>query len=316
MLPHVVAEACSEVCLSCEMFKHLLWQKLADLALEVHPSTSWVRSILKELCMSYRKLGHDKSAFHPLRAQEDNLDNLLLKVTWFRKQFDSAPTHVVNLDETACMVLPLRQTGWGPRAAKFDATIGNSKAITTVTVAMAMEQGPLLFLAQILHAGKTDAVLPRRPWEEGVMHSTSPNGWTTTDCILQFLRFIDSKFNPGGRPTQPCFLVWDLCTVHTSLETRQHVKDVFPWICLCYIAGSATASFKSFKASMRNAAIGDIAKHIGVGGNAGQSITDLGTTRAFKRSALGAWTKQLLLSLNKACCAPQCCPTLTLRLKR
>eukprot|EP00971_Amphidinium_carterae_P273845 5435157-Amphidinium_carterae.1 len=158
----------------------------------------------------------------------------------------------------------------------------------------------------ILHAGKTDAVLPHRPWEEGVIHSTSPNGWTTTDYTLQLLHFIDAKLNPGGKPTQPWPLVWDLCTVHTSVETRQRIKDVFPWICLCYIAGSATAYcqpldkaiFKSFRASMRNAATSDIAKYIGVGGNAGQSLKDLGVNRAFKRLELGQ--RLPLLSFNSS----------------
>eukprot|EP00971_Amphidinium_carterae_P200971 3987998-Amphidinium_carterae.1 len=59
-----------------------------------------------------------------------------------------------------------------------------------------------------------------------------------------------------------------------------------------YVAGFAPACcqpldkaiFQSFKASMRNAATFHIAKHIGVGGNAGQSIKDMGMNRAFKRS--------------------------------
>eukprot|EP00971_Amphidinium_carterae_P340328 6478606-Amphidinium_carterae.1 len=34
----------------------------------------------------------------------------------------------------------------------------------------------------------------------------------------------------------------------------------------------------------------------GVGGNAGQSIKDLGMNRAFKRSALGAWTKTVFVA--------------------
>eukprot|EP00971_Amphidinium_carterae_P203101 4030660-Amphidinium_carterae.1 len=56
-------------------------------------------------------------------------------------------------------------------------------------------------------------------------------------------------FNPGhGRtgPAQPWLLLWDLSLVYCahvtlSVATRQRIKDAFPWMCVCYIAGSATA---------------------------------------------------------------------------
>eukprot|EP00971_Amphidinium_carterae_P025938 511655-Amphidinium_carterae.1 len=50
-----------------------------------------------------------RQSTHPLRVQD-----------WFRKQFDIAPTHVVNLNETVwCFHFV--------KPAKFDATIGNIK---------------------------------------------------------------------------------------------------------------------------------------------------------------------------------------------
>ena len=48
-----------------------------------------------------------------------------------------------------------------------------------------MDRGPLDMLVQIVHAGKTDAVLPEQPWPELTHHVTSENGWATTTTILQ-----------------------------------------------------------------------------------------------------------------------------------
>ena len=51
---------------------------------------------------------------------------------------------VVNIDETSCKQAQLQ---------------GNAKEATTFTVAFSMDRGPLDMLVQIVHAGKTDAVL-------------------------------------------------------------------------------------------------------------------------------------------------------------
>ena len=58
----------------------------------------------------------------------------------------------------------MHQTGWGRRGTKHAQLQGNAKEATTFTVAFSMDRGPLDMLVQIVHAGKTDAVLPEQPW--------------------------------------------------------------------------------------------------------------------------------------------------------
>ena len=67
---------------------------------------------------------------------------------------------VVNIDEMSCRLLPVHQIGWGRRGVKQAQLQGNAKEATTFTVAFSMDRGPLDTLVQIVHAGKTDAVLP------------------------------------------------------------------------------------------------------------------------------------------------------------
>ena len=75
-------------------------------------------------------------------------------------------TRVVNIDETSCRLLPVHQIGWGLRGVKQAKLQGNTREATTFTVAFSMDRGPLDMLVQIVHAGKTDAVLPEQPWLE------------------------------------------------------------------------------------------------------------------------------------------------------
>ena len=51
----------------------------------------------------------------------------------------------------------------------------NAKEATTFTVAFRMDRGSLDVLVQIVHADKTDAVLPEQPWPERTLHVTSEN---------------------------------------------------------------------------------------------------------------------------------------------
>ena len=65
---------------------------------------------------------------------------------------------------------PVHQTGWGRCGKKQAQLQGNTKEATTFTVAFSMDRGPLDMLVQIVHAGKTDAVLPEQPWPERTHH--------------------------------------------------------------------------------------------------------------------------------------------------
>ena len=86
------------------------------------------------------------------------------------------------------------------------------------------------FLAQVIHKGKTSAVLPPRPWREGVLHSISANSWQHTEGIIDFIAFIDDAFNPEGAASPdakvPWLLVWDLASIHTSEATDDTEGEV------------------------------------------------------------------------------------------
>ena len=80
------------------------------------------------------------------------------------------------------------------------------------------------FLVEAVDKGKTPAVLPPRPWREGVLHSISENNWQHTEGIVHFTAFIDERFNPEGVASPdakvPWLLVWDWASIHTSEATR------------------------------------------------------------------------------------------------
>ena len=113
-----------------------------------------------------------------------------------------------------------------------------------LTLAMTMSPEVFTFLAQVIHKGKTSAVLPPRPWREGVLHTIAANSWQHTEGIIDFVAFIDERFNPEGAASPdakvPWLLVWDLASIHTSEATRTTLTEKFPWVSLCYILANST----------------------------------------------------------------------------
>ena len=95
---------------------------------------------------------------------------LFIKLCWQMSTYGVSEDRVVNTDETPCRLLPVHQLR-GVKQAQ-----GNTREATTFTVAFSMDRGPLDMLVQIVHAGKTDAVLPEQPWLEHPHHVTSENG--------------------------------------------------------------------------------------------------------------------------------------------
>ena len=186
----------------------------------------------------------------------------MLKICWFQETFNIPPSHTVNIDETSLRLLPLRRVGWLRAGEQARAVTGNEKEATTVTLAMTMSPEVFTFLAQVIHKGKTSAVLPPRPRREGVLHTISANSWQHTEGIIDFVAFIDERFNPEGAASPdakvPWLLVWDLASIHTSEATRTTLKEKFPWVSLCYIPANSTgynqpldiAVFKAFKSSV------------------------------------------------------------------
>ena len=123
---------------------------------------------------------------HSPALQEANTHRLFIKLCWLMDKHAVSADRVVNIDETSCQLLSVHQTGWSRGV----------KQATTFTVAFTMDRGPLDMLVQIVHAGKTDAVLPEQPWPEHTHHVTSENGWATT-TLLQLAATLEDVLNSG-----------------------------------------------------------------------------------------------------------------------
>ena len=92
---------------------------------------------------------------------------------------------------------------------------GNTRGATTFTVAFSMDPGPLDMRVQIVHARKTDAVLPEQLWRGQTHHVPSENGWATTTALLQLTATMDDVMNPG-KEEQAWILFWDMANIHAA----------------------------------------------------------------------------------------------------
>ena len=168
--------------------------------------------------LSRKKPAKCLKELHSPEQQHANTHRLFTKLCWLMDTHAVGADRVVNIDETSCRLLPVRQTGWGRRGKKRAQLQGNTKEATTFTIAFSMDRGPLDMLVQIVHAGKTDAVLPEQPWPELTHHVISENGWATTTTILQLAAALDNVLNPG-REGQSWILLWDVASIHASEAT-------------------------------------------------------------------------------------------------
>ena len=188
--------------------------------------------------------------------------------------FNIPPSDTVNVDETSVRLLPFRREGWLRTGEQASAITGNEKEATTVTFAMTMSPEVFTFLAQVIHKGMTSAVFPPRPWREGVLHSISANSRQHTEGTIDFIAFIDERFNPEGAASPdakvPWLLVWDLASIHTSEATRTTLMEKFPWVSLRYTLGNSigynqpldVAVFRTFKCIVSWQATTAMAKEI------------------------------------------------------
>ena len=149
---------------------------------------------------------------HSPEQQHTCIHRLFIKLCWLMEKHAVSAVRVVNIDETSCHLLLVRQTGWGRHGAKQAQLQGNTKEATTFTVAFSMDRGPLDMLVQIVHAGKTDTVLTEQPWLERTHHVTSENGWATTTTILQLAAALDDVMNPS-KEGQSWILLCDISSI-------------------------------------------------------------------------------------------------------
>ena len=190
-------EVTDVLCLSAVTIRGLVLEWLDAEGLDVRPSQSWVQRLLRGMRLSFKKPAKCLKELHSPALQEANTHRLFIKLCWLMDKHAVRADRVVNIDETSCRLLPVHQTGWGRRGVKQAQIQGNTREATTFTVALSMDRGPLDMLVQIVHAGKTDAVLPEQPWPERTHHVTSENGWATTTTLLQLVATLDDVMNPG-----------------------------------------------------------------------------------------------------------------------
>ena len=230
------------LCLSAVTIRSLVLEWLDAEGLDVHPSDWWVRNLLRGMRLSFKKPAKCLKELHSPEQQHANTHRLFIKLCWLMEKHAVGADRVVNIDETSCRLLPVHQTGWGRCGVKQAQLQGNTKEATTFTVALSMDRGPLDMLVQIVHAGKTDTVLPEQPWPERTHHVTSENGWATTTTILQLVATLDDVMNPG-REGQSWILLWDMASIHASEATLAAMKAAYPHVVLCFLPPQSTSYF-------------------------------------------------------------------------
>ena len=174
--------------------------------LDVRLCLSWVKGLLRGMRLSYKKLAKCVKELHCTEQQHANKHRLFIKLCWLMGKHAVSEDRVVNIDETTCRLLLVHQSGWGRRGVKQAQLQGNTRERTTFPVDFGMARGPLDVLVQIVHAGKTDAVLP-----EHTHHVTSENGWATTTTTLHLVPHprddvtnssVDPSLGHGQHPRQ------------------------------------------------------------------------------------------------------------------
>ena len=122
---------------------------------------------------------------------------------------------------------------------------------------------------QIVHAGKTDAVLLEQPWPERTRHVTSENGRATTTTILQLTTTLDDVLNPI-KEGQASILLWDEASTHASEPTLAAKNFTL----------SCCASFRSFKSCIQAQASATLARSVLDG-----SFDDVVMNKAWRRQS-------------------------------
>ena len=154
-------------------------------------------------------------------------------------------------------------------------------------------------LVQIVHAGRTDAVLPEQPWPERTHHVTSENGWATTTTILQLAAALHNVLNPS-REGQSWILLWDMTNIHASESTLTAMRATFPHVVLCFLPPQSTsylqhcdvAVFRSFKSCIQAQASTTLARSVLDG-----SFDGLAMNKAWRRQSSAEWASRAITDL-------------------
>ena len=190
--------------------------------------------------LSCKKPAKCVKQLHSPEQQRANTHRLFIKLCWQMSTCGVSADRVVNVDETSCRLLPGQQIGWSRRGVNQAQLRGNAKEATTFAVAFSMDRGPLDMLVQIVHAGKTDAILPAQPWLGRTHHVTSENGWATTTTILQLTATPDNVLNLS-KEGEAWILVWGMASIHASEATLTAMRAAFPHVVLCFFPPRSTS---------------------------------------------------------------------------
>ena len=155
---------------------------------------------------------------------------------------------------------------------------------------------------QVVHAGKTDAVLPDKPWPERTHHVISDNGWATTTTVLQLAAALDNVLNPGWEG-QSWILLWDMASIHASEATLAAMRAAFPHVVLCFLAPQSTsylqpcdvAVFRSFKSCVQGQASATLARAVLDG-----SFEALAMNKAWRRQSSAEWAARAVTDILDA----------------
>ena len=290
------------LCLSAVTIHGLVHEWLDAEGLDVRPCYSWVTRLLRGMRLSFKKPAECLKEIHSPEQQHANTHRLFIKLCWLMDKHAVGADRVVNIDETSCRLLPVHHNGWGRRGTKQAQLQGNTKEATTFTVAFSMDRGPLDMLVQVVHAGKTDAVLPEQPWPERTHHVTSENGWATTTTILQLAAALDNVLNPGIEG-QSWILLWNMASIHASEATLTAMRATFPHVVLCFFPPQSTsylqpcdvAVFRSFKSCIQAQANAALARCILDG-----SFDGLAMNKAWRRQSSAEWAARAVKDLLDA----------------
>ena len=224
---------------------------------------------------------------HSPEQQPANAHRLFIKLCWLMDKHAVGADRVVNIDETSSRLLPVHQTGRGHRGTKQAQLQGNTKEATTFTVAFSMDRGPLDMLVQVVHAGKTDAVLPEQPWPERTHHVTCSSlpPWIT--CSIQ-------------AEGQSWILLWNMASIHASEATLTAMRATFPHVVLCFLPPQSTsylqpcdvAVFRSFKSCIQAQASTTLARSVLDG-----SFDGLAMNKAWRRQSSAEWASRAVTDL-------------------
>ena len=283
------------LCLSAVTIHGLVLEWFDAEELDVRPSYMWVWELLRGMRLSFKKPAKCLRELHSPEQQHANTHRLFIKLCWLMEKHVVGADRVVNIDETSCRLLPVHQTGWGHRGKKQ----------ATFTAAFSMDRGPLDMHVQIVHAGKTDAVLPEKPWPERTQHITLENGWATTTTILQLAAALDNVLNPGWEG-QSWILLWDMASIHASEATLAAMRATFPHVVLCFLPPQSTsywqpcdvAVFRSFKSCIQGQASATLARSV-----LDDTFEGLAMNKAWRRQSSAEWASRAvadILAENKA----------------